>query len=171
MAAGAMFDSFLALLNPISTSSSSSHSALNRADPAFTDVFNLAQRHSDVLDDILAACLLRSGQRAAASLISEILDCILRFSLLVRRLTGGILEEYEAKTHLEDLEEKFRTKTRTLVKVLETLAETKSASNREGLKGGKGMSTNEMWKHLVIRLSLNSWWSRPSGRVVGTIDI
>lgn len=66
-AIGGNFDPFLARLsgNP------SGPDSPNVNGLGFSDVFELAQRHSALLDDVLSACLLRSGQRGVGDLLRQ----------------------------------------------------------------------------------------------------
>jgi hypothetical protein len=102
------FDTFLAKLSP------GSHSSADEA--SFSDVFALAHAHSAVLDDILFACLLRSGQRAVGDLLRGALAVILDFGILAGELKTGRLEEYHAAPLLEDYFRDFRGKMTTLVR-------------------------------------------------------
>ena len=49
----------------------------------FADVYALMQRHSRVLDSILAACLLRGAQRAVGDILRALLEVLLEFAVLV----------------------------------------------------------------------------------------
>lgn len=80
----------------------------------FSDVFELAKRHSDLLDDILSACLMRSGQRAAGDLLRQATEIVLEFAVIIAELRRGRLQEYEAAPMVEDSFAKFRNKMRTL---------------------------------------------------------
>ena len=105
------FDPFLARLScglPISSSN-------NERTTEFADVFELAQRHSVLLDDILNACLLRSGQKGIGELLRHSLELVLEFTIVVGELHRGRLEEYQAAPLIEDLFQKFRTKMATFV--------------------------------------------------------
>lgn len=105
-AIGGNFDPFLARL------SSSAHS-----DDlvVLSDVFSLSKAHSMLLDDILTACLLRSGQRAVGDLLRDSLDVVLEFAVLVGEVKRGRLQEYQAAPQLEGLFERFRAKLTTFV--------------------------------------------------------
>lgn len=107
------FDPFVARLT------SNTSSTLQDGKPSgFSDVFELAKGHSVLLDDILSACLLRSGQRAVGDLLRHALELILEFSIIAGELKRGKLEEYQAALALQDLFQKFRAKMSTLVGVL-----------------------------------------------------
>jgi hypothetical protein len=83
--------------------------------PDFSDVFALAKAHSVLLDDILSACLLRSGQKAVGEVLRCALELILEFAIVVGELWRGRMEEYRAATVLEDVEGRFLEKMGVLV--------------------------------------------------------
>jgi hypothetical protein len=82
----------------------------------FSDVFELAKKHSDLLDDILSACLMRSGQRAAGDLLRQATEIVLEFAVIIAELRRGRLQEYEAAPLVEDSFTKFRNKMAALVR-------------------------------------------------------
>lgn len=82
----------------------------------FSDVFELAKRHSDLLDDTLSACLMRSGQRAAGDLLRQTTEIVLDFAVIIGELRRGRLQEYEAAPMVEDSFTKFRNNLTTLVR-------------------------------------------------------
>lgn len=112
-AIGGNFDPFLARLS--SGDSGLPNSSLNERAFEFSDVFELAQCHSALLDDILSACLLRSGQKGVGDLLRHSLELVLEFTIVVGELHRGRLEEYQAAPLIEDLFERFRTKMTTFV--------------------------------------------------------
>jgi Gamma tubulin complex component C-terminal len=81
----------------------------------FPDIFALAEYHSSIMDDILTACLLRSGQKAAGDVLRGCLETILELGVLTGELTRGRIEEYQAKPILEGLYEAFKSKMIRLV--------------------------------------------------------
>jgi hypothetical protein len=93
------FDSFIASLS----------------NPTYDDAFTLGTAHSSLLDDILSACLLRSGQRAATLIVGNAMELVLSFVIVVGRLYENKLQEYEAEVKLADLNREFKAKMRTLV--------------------------------------------------------
>jgi Gamma tubulin complex component C-terminal len=107
---GGSFDPFLARL-----SSGDPISSRNERAFEFSDVFELAQCHSALLDDILNACLLRSGQKGVGDLLRHSLELVLEFTIVVGELHRGRLEEYQAAPLIEDLFQRFRTKMATFV--------------------------------------------------------
>lgn len=109
-AIGGNIDAFLARLMLSETSLDLSKSS------AFPDVFSLARYHSKVMDDILSACLLRSGQRAVGDLMRGCLEILLDLGVLIGELSRGRMQEYEAAPRLEDLYEQFLGKMMALVR-------------------------------------------------------
>lgn len=109
-AIGANFDALLSRV-----SSAQDKSPNYEEDGVFSDIYTLAAYHSTVLDDILSACLLRSGQRAAGDLLRTALELILDFGILAGQLHRGLVEEYKAATQVEYLFRSFRGKMQTLV--------------------------------------------------------
>jgi len=101
------FDPFVARLSCCSSSSRE-----------FSDVFALAKAHSALLDDILSACLLRSGQKAVGEVLRCALELILEFAVVVGELWRGRMEEYRTAMVLEDLEGRFLEKMGLLVGLL-----------------------------------------------------
>jgi hypothetical protein len=104
------FDVYLASLSP-----RTSHSREPENKYGFSDVFSLTDAHSVVLDDVLSACLLRSGQKAVGDLLRGALELVLELGVLAGELKRGRLEEYQAAQRLEDLYATFRGKMSTLV--------------------------------------------------------
>ena len=102
-AIGAPFDAFLAQLRAPSPAR------------AFADVFALAAAHARVLDDILGACLLRSGQKAAGDVLRACLELVLELGVLAGERARGRVEEYAAAPVLEDLWHRFAGRMTTLV--------------------------------------------------------
>ena len=110
-AIGGNFDPFLERLSGNSSGSDSPH--VNGL--GFSDVFELSQRHSALLDDVLSACLLRSGQRGVGDLLRQCLELVLEFTVVVGELHRERLQEYQAAALVEDLFRRFTVKTTTLV--------------------------------------------------------
>lgn len=95
------FDVFLDGLDPTTT--------------AYTNLFSLAKAHSAIMDNILTACLLRSNQKEIGSLLRDSLDLILDFAVHVGGFSQGNLEEYQVAPVLEDIYQRFRQKSASLV--------------------------------------------------------
>jgi len=106
VAIGGNFDAFLSRVSACRLGANSE----------FSDVFSLAEAHSAVLDDILSACLLRSGQRAAGDLLHGSLELVLRLCVMIGDLKDGRLQEHEATSALVDLFAAFRDKMSSLVR-------------------------------------------------------
>ncbi|THH30933.1 hypothetical protein EUX98_g3254 [Antrodiella citrinella] len=117
------FDAFLDVLSPPSEGFSTNACL-------FPDVFALADYHSNVMDDILSACLLRSGQKPVGDLLRGVLEVILEFGLLMSDVATGETKEYQAVSPLETLFKQFRLKVTTLVKVLSALVERGTMAGR-----------------------------------------
>jgi hypothetical protein len=114
-AIGGNFEPFLARLST-DTATTSTSETYNDAtnEGGFSDVFELAQRHSALLDDILGACLLRSGQRGVGDLLRH-LELVLEFSIVVGELHRARIQEYQAAPLIQELFKKFCLKMTTLV--------------------------------------------------------
>lgn len=112
---GGNFDPFLAEL------SSGHNEGEHHEHRRFSDVFELAKRHSDLLDEILSACLMRSGQRAAGDLLRQTTEIALEFAVVIAELRRGRLQEYEAAPMVEDSFKRFRNKMTALVRFLKYL--------------------------------------------------
>ena len=84
----------------------------------FSDVFELAQGHSSLLDDVLSACLLRSGQKAVGDLLRQSMEIVLELAIVVGELHRGRMEEYHAAPLVEEMYHRFRGKMSTFVRFL-----------------------------------------------------
>lgn len=82
----------------------------------FSDVFELARYHSDVLDNILIACLLRSGQKAAGDALRACLEAVMELGVLAGELSRGRVEEYRAQSALVELYSAFKRRVSRLVR-------------------------------------------------------
>jgi len=177
VAIGGNFDAFLARVAACRLGASSE----------FSDVFSLAEAHSAVLDDILSACLIRSGQRAAGEMLHGSLELVLELCIMIGDLKDGRLQEHQASSALVVLFAAFRKKVSTLVrrestshlpklagsclrsqiKVLEVLLEKdlKSSQRQELLLALREESDVlhapgglEALRHLILRLDATEWW-------------
>jgi Gamma tubulin complex component C-terminal len=81
----------------------------------FTDVFELAEAHSDMMDDVLSACLLRSSQRTAGDALRGCMELALDLCVLAGDRKRGRVDEYAAMPLLENLYASFVEKMNTLV--------------------------------------------------------
>lgn len=110
------FDPFLARLEShLRTDSLISQSTLPTQDNSFTDVFHLSRCHSALLDDMLNACLLRTGQRNVGDLLRQCLEIVLELTIVIGELHRERLQEYQAANFTEELFQKFRGRMATLV--------------------------------------------------------
>lgn len=109
-AVGGNFDAFLYRL-----SKGRSGDENGETGRGYLNVFELANTHSIMLDSILSACLLRSGQRAVTDLLQGALEIVLELGILVGEMKRGRIEEYLAAPLLEELYNRFRAKMSTLV--------------------------------------------------------
>lgn len=179
-AIGGNFDPFMKSLSP-----NTSLNPLDSAPLGFSDVFSLARGHSALLDDILSACLLRSGQRAVGDLLRHALELILEFIIIVGELHRHRIEEYQAAPLLEDVSKKFFTKMMTLVcntlisrcvgeprscfqtKVLKGLVDKNTSASKISTQGPSSPGGDmrnptggaDALYHLLIRLDISNWWS------------
>lgn len=97
---------------------SSGSATAAKSTSGFADVFELAQAHSSVLDDILSACLLRTGQKAVSELMRHSLEIVLEFCVVVGEVERKRMKEYEAAGVVEDLYTRLRGKMGSLVRHL-----------------------------------------------------
>ncbi|KAH9083768.1 Spc98 family-domain-containing protein [Lactarius deliciosus] len=100
----------------------------------FTDVFELADAHSDVMDDVLSACLLRSNQRTAGEALRSCMELVLDLCVLAGERRRSRVEEYAAVPVLETLYASFVEKMNTLVKALREQVERGFASSHVSLE-------------------------------------
>ncbi|RXW25020.1 hypothetical protein EST38_g783 [Candolleomyces aberdarensis] len=174
-AIGGNFDPFLAQLESsslaasahgTSTSAASTTSKVGSSGPhEFSDVFELATAHSDLLDRILTACLLRSSQKLPGELLRQSLELVLEFCVVIGELSRGRLKEYEAGPMIEEVFLKLKAKMATFMKVLKGLVEkgTGISSNLPMEVGtGAQIPTGGIaaLSHLLMRLDLGDWWSQ-----------
>ncbi|KAI0342038.1 hypothetical protein BDW22DRAFT_1331168 [Trametopsis cervina] len=135
----------------------------------FTDVFALADGHSQVMDDILSACLLRSGQKLVGDLLRSILDVVLEFGILMGDLYQGTMPEYRAVEPLEGLYATFRKKMTVLVRALRSMVDKGTMSTnmsfedmRLQLLSGhnpRGVGVTANLYDLLVRLDVGQWWT------------
>ncbi|KAK7045547.1 hypothetical protein VNI00_007379 [Paramarasmius palmivorus] len=131
----------------------------------FPDVFSLADAHSEMMNDILTACLVRTNLRVSASLLRDCLNTILEFAVVVGELFRGRLKEYEAAPMIEDLFTRFRKKTSSFIKSLRTTVD-KSSTPRalvdapwSGPQTAAPVGGLGALNHLLVRLDHGNWWS------------
>ncbi|KAF6763187.1 Spc98 family-domain-containing protein [Ephemerocybe angulata] len=181
-AIGGNFDPFLEQLSASSPSSSSSSSSSSPPSPTsatatprsstesasrFSDVFELASAHSVLLDRILTACLLRSGQKAVGELLRQALELVLEFCVVMGELQRERVKEWEAAGMVEDVYRRFRSKMTTFVKVLKNLVD-KGPTSAMAAWSFEGASVTGMQQptggtaalaHLLVRLDMGAWWT------------
>jgi hypothetical protein len=163
------------------TSTSETYNDTNN-DGGFSDVFELAQCHSALLDNILSACLLRSGQRGVGDLLRHSLEWVLEFMIVVGELHRARIQEYQAALLIQELFKKFCLKMTTLVcylsafpwfdvlmlktpcktKVLKGLVDKSLSSSKLVLEMYAGRRRHptgglDALYHLLIRLDLTEW--------------
>ncbi|KAJ3857634.1 gamma-tubulin complex, DGRIP91/SPC98 component protein [Lentinula lateritia] len=158
-------DPFLARLEEKEVNSGTTHTR-------YSDVFSLAEAHSGVMDDILTACLLRSGQRIAGGALRDSLELVLDFTVLVGDLYRGRIEEYQAASVLENLYIQFRSNMSNLVRLLSGTVD-KNLSLRTSIEvphstgaqdTHKAVGGVEALSHLLIRLDFGEFWFHASTR-------
>ncbi|KAL8701324.1 MAG: hypothetical protein Q9201_004964 [Fulgogasparrea decipioides] len=125
--------------------------------------------HEEVMDRILAGCLLRRKQEAVMGLLEEILGLVLRFKGMSRgdevREEGngeGDGGESVGGEQVEKLYEVWRKKVRLFITVCKGLREQKSlVGNRRVWEGGKGQGDmgNGIGR-LVLGLEGSGWYMR-----------
>ncbi|KAF8633668.1 hypothetical protein AX15_001316 [Amanita polypyramis BW_CC] len=131
----------------------------------FSDVFSLSQSHSELLDNILSACLLRSGQREVGDILRQSLELVLEFSVVIGELHRGRLEEYQAGLMIEDIFVKFRGNMMMFTRVLKELAEKTGGNSSirasEDRKDGRKRAVGgmEALSHLMVKLEMGDWWA------------
>ncbi|TCD62598.1 hypothetical protein EIP91_006644 [Steccherinum ochraceum] len=157
IALGSNFDAFLAVLAPSPEAPSRQRAA------HFPDVFALSEYHSSVMDDILSACLLRSGQKPVGDLLRGALEIILAFGLLMSDIVADRMEEYDAVAPLEELFRQFYNKVTTVVKVLNTLVERGAMAGRPSaehkLSNWRPVSrVTDCLSDLLVRIDVAEWW-------------
>ncbi|KAH9942301.1 Spc98 family-domain-containing protein [Epithele typhae] len=189
VAIGSNIDGLLARLNAAAAATDRPHagvagslsaSGLGDAAPeraeakaSFADVFALAEHHSRVLDDVLSACLLRSGQKVVGDILRGCMELVLELGVLAGGLRDGAVEEYEAAPALEDLWGRFRGRMATFVKVLTALVEKEADSAglvlgdiplhlMQGRQRVSGTTAN--LHQLSLRLNMTEWWTKKVDR-------
>jgi hypothetical protein len=81
----------------------------------YEDVFTLARAHYDLLNDVLSACLMRTGQKSVADVIMDAFRMIVDVAVLVQRVKEERMEEYQAAPEIERLHTKFKKRIGLLV--------------------------------------------------------
>lgn len=178
------------LIARLTTTESSTSLLTNTPEQSFSDVFELAQAHSNLLDDILSACLLRSGQKGVGELLRQSMELVLEFTIVIGELHRGRIEEYQAAPMVEELYGRFSIKMTTLVskcifitraakillafqqtRVLKGLVEKNPSSSNPPLETftsrRQAIGGLDALYHLLIRLDLTDWWSTRRFKIEG----
>lgn len=146
---GYVFDSAIGgNFNPFLSRLSCSPSAHDTHRPGFSDVFDLAQCHSALLNDVLSACLLRSGQKGVGDLLRQSMETVLEFTIVVGELRRGRVEEYQASPMIEELYKKFCLKMTMLVS--SSLFSPRFRSSRRLLAVGESAQGADKQKSLLV---------------------
>ncbi|KAL8750233.1 MAG: hypothetical protein Q9199_007203 [Rusavskia elegans] len=119
-------------------------------------VHRLRALHEEVLDRILASCLLRKRQELVMNLLEEILGMVLQFASIMRHRQGD--EEVEFR----DMYEIWKKKVGVFVTVCRGLQEQESVIGKKNVfDGGKlGQEKGNGIGRLVLRLEMNGWYMR-----------
>ncbi|KAL8929239.1 MAG: hypothetical protein Q9208_001322 [Pyrenodesmia sp. 3 TL-2023] len=121
-------------------------------------VHRLRDLHEEVLDRMLAACLLRKRQELVMRLLEEILGLVLGFGRCIRD-QGDV----DAKAgEVQGLYDGFRKKIRVFITVCRGLQDQKSVAGRSDVfDGGKGgEERGNGIGRLVLALEMNGWYMR-----------
>ncbi|KAL9580007.1 MAG: hypothetical protein Q9212_004750 [Teloschistes hypoglaucus] len=112
--------------------------------------------HEEVLDRILAACLLRRRQAKVMGLLEEILGLVLKFAGMLRRAGEG--KEVEDDKAVEELYALFKRKSRVFLTVIRGLQEQKSLVGGEKMLGtGRAGAGEEMGNGIGRLVLLLDW--------------
>ncbi|KAL8966039.1 MAG: hypothetical protein Q9183_003553, partial [Haloplaca sp. 2 TL-2023] len=124
-------------------------------------IHGLRALHEEMLDRILAACLLRKRQEMVMKLLEEILGIILDFAGKFRGSTQGRqdsgVKEKEKENDMERLYRTFQKKVKLFITVCKGLQDQKSITGTKALFVG-GRRGNEMGNgigRLVLRFEMN----------------
>ncbi|KAI4267588.1 MAG: hypothetical protein L6R38_008197 [Xanthoria sp. 2 TBL-2021] len=119
-------------------------------------VNRLRALHEDVLDRILASCLLRKRQELVMNLLEEILGTVLQFASIIRHRKGD--EEGEFR----DMYEIWKKKVRVFITVCRGLQDQENVIGKKDVfDGGKlGQEKGNGIGRLVLRLEMNGWYMR-----------
>lgn len=82
---------------------------------AFANVNVLVEYHTTIMDNILTACFLGSGQEAGRDALQACLQIILEFGTLISNVKRGRMKEYDGVVLIEGLLDRFRVKMMELV--------------------------------------------------------
>ncbi|KAL8651262.1 MAG: hypothetical protein Q9226_004778 [Calogaya cf. arnoldii] len=119
-------------------------------------IHRLRTLHEEVLDRILASCLLRKRQELVMNLLEEILGLVLQFASFMKH------RKWDEERKSKDIYETWRTKVRVFITVCKGLQDQESvAGKKDVFDGGKfgGEKGNGIGR-LVLRLEMNGWYMR-----------
>lgn len=121
-------------------------------------VHRLRDLHEEVLDGMLAACLLRKRQELVMRLLEDILGLILAFAKVERGDDNGNGKEGEVSR----LYQAFRKKVRVFITVCRGLQDQKSVAQRKDLfhGGQRGEDRGNGIGSLVLGLEMSGWYMR-----------
>ncbi|KAL8959938.1 MAG: hypothetical protein Q9193_003274 [Seirophora villosa] len=123
-------------------------------------VHRLRDLHEEVLDRILAACLLRRRQELVTRLLEEILGTVLGLARCMRDRGDG--DDYDSEGEVSKLHAAFRKKVRVFITVCKGLQDQRSMVGKKDLfDGGKrGEERGNGIGRLVLRLEMTGWYMR-----------
>ncbi|KAI4243867.1 MAG: hypothetical protein L6R40_003249 [Gallowayella cf. fulva] len=123
-------------------------------------LYRLRDLHEEVLDRILAACLLRTRQKLVMDLLEEILRLVLQLAKCARERSND--EGDGGEEEIKELYEQWRMKVRVFVTVCRGLQDEKNVVARQDLfDGGKrGEEQGNGIGRLVLALEMNGWYMR-----------
>ena len=107
-AIGGNFDKYLRRIAELRDGFVDESLARNRSDHEVTDVFSLAESHSNLLDRILSGCLLRTVQRTAGDALRNLQELVLKFGVLLINVRRGFVQEAQGADDLQELYEAFQ---------------------------------------------------------------
>ncbi|KAL8761480.1 MAG: hypothetical protein Q9184_002390 [Pyrenodesmia sp. 2 TL-2023] len=121
-------------------------------------VHRLRDLHEEVVDRMLAACLLRKRQELVMRLFEEILGLVLEFARCIRD-HGDV----EGKVgDVQGLYDGFRKKIRVFITVCRGLQDQKSVAGTSDVFGGgkRSEGRGDRIGRLVLALEMNGWYMR-----------
>ncbi|TFK66542.1 gamma-tubulin complex, DGRIP91/SPC98 component protein [Pluteus cervinus] len=130
----------------------------------FADVFEVARDHSAMLDDILAACLLRSSQKKTREILHVTLKHILEFTIVMGELYRGRIKENEAALRMDELYHAVRSQMRKLVQTLKSQVDRIGSSSYEirsipDNRIRQPVGGYEAMHYFLVRLDVSDWWA------------
>ena len=114
-AIGGNFDTYMRRIAELRDGFADGSLAGDDAEHLVTDVFSLAESHSDLLDRILSGCLLRTVQRAAGDALRDLLELVLQFGRLLINVRRGIVRGPQGAEELQELHALFQERMRSFV--------------------------------------------------------